>query len=40
MSMELISRLIDVPSTDPEDARRGRLLNMLLAFTVVLVILG
>jgi signal transduction histidine kinase/CheY-like chemotaxis protein len=40
MSMELISRLIDVPSTDPEDARRGRLLNMLLAFTVVIVILG
>ncbi len=40
MSMDFISRLFDVPSTDPEDARRGRLLNVLLAFTVILVILG
>jgi PAS domain S-box-containing protein len=38
--MEFISRLFDVPSTDPEDARRGRLLNVLLAFTVIIVILG
>jgi signal transduction histidine kinase/CheY-like chemotaxis protein len=38
--MEFISRLFDVPSTDPEDARRGRLLNLLLVFTVLLVILG
>lgn len=38
--MEFFSQLFDVSSTDPEDARRGRLLNVLLAFTVVLVILG
>lgn len=40
MRMDFISNLIDVPSTDPEDARRRRLLNILLAFTVVIVILG
>lgn len=40
MSMEFVSRLFDVPSTDPEDARRGRLLNVLLAFTAIVVILG
>ncbi len=40
MTMEFLSQLFDVPSTDPEDARRGRLLSILLVFTVVIVILG
>jgi PAS domain S-box-containing protein len=38
--MGFISRLIDVPSTDPEGARRGRLLNILLLGTFVLVVVG
>lgn len=40
MTLEFISTLFDVPSTDPEEARRGRLLNVLVAFTAVIVILG
>ena len=38
--MEFFSQLFDVPTTDPEDARRRRLLNILLIFTIVIVILG
>ncbi|MFZ0549113.1 MAG: histidine kinase dimerization/phospho-acceptor domain-containing protein, partial [Candidatus Promineifilaceae bacterium] len=40
MLVEFISQLFDVPSTDPGSARRGRLLNIMLAFTVVAVLLG
>lgn len=27
---DVISRLLDIPSTDPEDARRRKLLNIML----------
>jgi PAS domain S-box-containing protein len=38
--MEILSRLLDVPSIDPDDARRRRLLNILLASTTVITLLG
>lgn len=38
--MEFFSQIFDVPSTDPEDARRGRLLSILLVFTAVIVVFG
>jgi len=41
--MSLISQLLDVPATDPEDARRRKLLNVLLlgigAITILIVLL-
>ncbi|MCI0578563.1 MAG: response regulator [Chloroflexi bacterium] len=38
--MEFISRLLDVPSTDPDEARRGRLLNILLFSTALITLFG
>lgn len=38
--VEFLSNLVDVPSTDPDDARRRRLLNILLVSTAVITILG
>jgi PAS domain S-box-containing protein len=38
--MEILSRLLDVPSTDPDDARRRRLLNILLSSTTAITVLG
>jgi PAS domain S-box-containing protein len=37
--MNLVSRLLDVPSTDPGDARRRKLLNILLVGIAVLMLL-
>ncbi len=37
--MKIINQLLDVPSTDPDDARRRKLLNILLAGTVTMTIL-
>src|SRR5690348_11969227 len=36
----VIRRLLDVPATDPDDARRRKLLNILLGGFVVLSVLG
>jgi len=33
--MQVISKLLDVPSTDPDDARRRKLLNILLVGTAI-----
>jgi PAS domain S-box-containing protein len=38
--MEIISRLLDVPTVDPEDSRRRRLLNILLLGFGALVLAG
>lgn len=38
--MKSLNRLLEVPTTDPEDARRRKLLNILLSGVFVLVILG
>jgi signal transduction histidine kinase len=38
--VEFLSNLIDVPSTDPDSARRRRLLNILLVSTAVITIVG
>ena len=37
--MPIFDRLLDIPSSDPDDARRGKLLNILLLGTTVLVVL-
>ena len=37
--MAFISRLLDVPVTDPDDARRRKLLNFLISFVALLAIL-
>jgi len=38
MKIKLISRLLQVPSTDPEDARRRKLLNIVLAGITLLTL--
>ena len=38
--VEFLSKLVEVPSTDPDEARRRRLLNTLLLSTAVIVIIG
>lgn len=40
MITSFISRLLEVPSTDPDDARRRRLLNIVLAGTTMIGFLG
>jgi len=40
MKIESVSRLLDVPSTDPDDARRRKLLNILLLGTVTIALLA
>lgn len=37
--VEAINRLLEVPSTDPDDARRGKLLNILLVGVAVIMLL-
>lgn len=39
MNLNRLSRLLDVPLTDPDDARRRKLLNILLAGIMVLTLL-
>lgn len=38
--MNFINRLLNVPSTDPDDARRRKLLNILLSGMVLIALLG
>lgn len=38
--MAIIPSLLDIPATDPDDARRRRLLNILLVALIVLMLVG